>query len=104
MNPVLIYSTTDSLKEARTIGNELVKNKIAACVNIIPNVESIYNWQDKLNQDSEFLLIIKTDAKFKNDIQNMFEKIHSYDLPELIMINIQDSSAHYLRWMQENIG
>ena len=104
MNPVLIYSTTDSLKEARTIGNELVKNKIAACVNIIPNVESIYNWQDKLNQDSEFLLIIKTDAKFKNDIQNMFEKIHSYDLPEFIMINIQDSSAHYLRWMQENIG
>jgi periplasmic divalent cation tolerance protein len=104
MNPVLIYSTTDSLKEARTIGNELVKNKIAACVNIIPNVESIYNWQNKLNQDSEFLLIIKTDAKFKNDIQNMFEKIHSYDLPELIMINIQDSSAHYLRWMQENIG
>ena len=104
MNPVLIYSTTDSLKEARTIGNELVKNKLAACVNIIPNVESIYNWQNELHQDSEFLLIIKTDAKFKNDIQNMFEKIHSYVLPELIMINIQDSSAHYLRWMQENIG
>jgi len=104
MNPVLIYSTTDSREEARTIGNELVKNKIAACVNIIPNVESIYNWQNELHQDSEFLLIIKTDAKFKNDIQNMFEKIHSYDLPELIMINIQDSSAHYLRWMQENIG
>ena len=95
MNPVLIYSTTDSREEARTIGNELVKNKLAACVN---------NWQNELHQDSEFLLIIKTDAKFKNDIQNMFEKIHSYDLPELIMINIQDSSAHYLRWMQENIG
>ncbi|MEO2185017.1 MAG: divalent-cation tolerance protein CutA, partial [bacterium] len=63
MNPVLIYSTTDSLKEARTIGNELVKNKLAACVNIIPNVESIYNWQNELHQDSEFLLMIKTDAK-----------------------------------------
>ena len=73
-------------------------------MNIIPNVESIYNWQDKLNQDSEFLLIIKTDAKFKNDIQKMFEIIHSYDLPELIMINIHDSSAHYLWCMQENIG
>ena len=63
MNPVLIYSTTDSREEARTIGNELVKNKLAACVNIIPNVESIYNWQNELHQDSEFLLIIKTDAK-----------------------------------------
>ena len=48
--------------------------------------------------------MIKTDAKFKNDIQNIFEKTHSYDLPELIMVNIQDSSAAYLRWMQENIG
>jgi len=104
MKPVIIYSTTGSREEAQKIGNYLVENKIAACVNIIPNVESIYNWQNELHQDSEFLLIIKTDAKFKNDIQNMFEKIHSYDLPELIMINIQDSSADYLRWMQVNIG
>ena len=104
MNPVLIYSTTDSREEARTIGKQLVKNKLAACVNIIPNVESIYNWQNELHQDSEFLLIIKTDAKFKNDIQNIFEKTHSYELPELIMVNIQDSSAAYLRWLQENIG
>ena len=65
MNPVLIYSTTDSREEAITIGKQLVKNKLAACVNIIPNVESIYNWQNELQQDSEFLLIIKTDAKFK---------------------------------------
>lgn len=104
MKPVIIYSTTRSREEAQKIGNYLVENKLAACVNIIPNVESIYNWQNELQKDSEFLLIIKTDAKFKNDIQNMFEKIHSYDLPELIMINIQDSSADYLRWMQENIG
>ena len=104
MNPILIYSSTDPWKEARSIENEFVKNRLAACLNTIPNVESIYNWQNELHQDSEFLLIIKTDAKFKNDIQNMFEKIHSYDLPELIMINIQDSSADYLRWMQENIG
>jgi len=63
MNPVLIYSTTDSLKEARTIGNELVKNKIAACVNIIPNVESIYNWQNELHQDSEYLLMNQDGCK-----------------------------------------
>ena len=104
MNPVLIYSATDTREEARTIGNQLVKSKLAACVNIIPNVESIYNWQNELHQDSEFLLMIKTDAKFKNDIQNMFEKTHSYDLPELIMIPIQDGSVEYLKWMQENLG
>lgn len=51
MNPVLIYSTTDSREEDRTIGKQLVKNKLAACVNIIPNVESIYNWQNELQQD-----------------------------------------------------
>jgi periplasmic divalent cation tolerance protein len=104
MKPVIIYSTTGSREEAQKIGNDLVKNKLAACVNIIPNIESIYNWQNELHQDLEFLLMIKTDAKFKNDIQNIFEKTHSYDLPELIMVNIQDSSTAYLRWMQDKIG
>ena len=72
MNPILIYSSTDPWKEARSIENEFVKNRLAACVNIIPNVESIYNWQIELNQDSEYLTSIKTDAKFKNDIQTIF--------------------------------
>ena len=72
MNPVLIYNSTDSWKEARSIENEFVKNRLAACANIIPNVESIYNLQIKLHQDSEFLTSIETDAKFKNDIQTIF--------------------------------
>ena len=72
MNPVLIYSSTDSWKEARSIENEFAKNRLPACVNIIPNVESIYNYQIELHQDSEFLTSIKADAKFKNDIQTIF--------------------------------
>ena len=72
MNPVLIYNSTDSWKEARSIENEFVKNRLAACLNTIPNVESIYNWQIELHQDSEFLTSIKTGTKFKNDIQTIF--------------------------------
>jgi len=103
MKPVIIYTTTGSREEAQTIGNYLVQNKLAACVNIIPNIESIYEWENKLHQDSEFLLMVKTDAKYKNEIQQALDHHHSYDLPEMIMVDIAYGNPKYLEWMNNNL-
>ena len=104
MNPVIFFTTVENKKKAQSIGNHLVKNRLAACVNIISNIESIYHWKDKLHQDSEFLLMIKSDASKKENIQKIFDDYHPYDLPELIMITINDGSAEYLEWMDQNLS
>jgi len=99
MNPVIFFTTVENKKKAQSIGNHLVKNRLAACVNIISNIESIYYWKDQLHQDSEFLLMIKSDASKKENIQKIFDNYHPYDLPELIMVTIDDGSVKYLEWM-----
>ena len=103
-DPVIILTTASSNKEAEIIGSNLVENKLAACVNIISNIESIYYWKDQLHQDSEFLLMIKSDASKKENIQKIFDNYHPYDLPELIMVTIDDGSVEYLEWMKQNLG
>ncbi len=104
MNPVIFFTTVENKKKAQSIGNHLVKNRLAACVNIISNIESIYYWKDQLHQDSEFLLMIKSDASKKENIQKIFDNYHPYDLPELIMVTIDDGSVEYLEWMKQNLG
>ena len=104
MNPVIFFTTVENKKIAKSIGNHLVKKRLAACVNIISNIESIYHWNDQLRQDSEFLLMIKSDASKKENIQKIFDDYHTYDLPELIMITINDGSAEYLEWMDEYLS
>ncbi|MDP6340052.1 MAG: divalent-cation tolerance protein CutA [Candidatus Marinimicrobia bacterium] len=103
MKPVIIYTTTNSKEEAKTLGNHLVKNGLAACVNIVPKIESIYMWNNELCQDSEFLLMIKTDGKLKNEVQDMICKHHSYEVPEVIMVNIEGGSPKYLDWLENNL-
>ena len=104
MKPVIIYSTTGNREEAQKIGNYLVENRLAACVNIIPNIESIYKWEDKIYLESEFLLMIKTDAKFKDEIQKAIDTLHSYDLPEMLMVRIEDGSSKYIDWVYHNLN
>ena len=86
--------------------NFLVKN-LTNC-EVVPldvsNIESIYHWKDQLHQDSEFLLMIKSDVSKKESIQKIFDNYHSYDLPELIMVIINDGSAEYLEWMDQNLS
>ena len=103
MNPVIFFTTVENKRKAQSIGNHLVKNRLAACVNIISNIESIYHWKDQLQQDTEFLLMIKSDASKKENIQKIFDNYHPYDLPELIMVTIDDGSIEYLEWMKQNI-
>ena len=103
-DPIIILTTTSSNKEAEIIGNKLIDKKLAACVNIIPNIKSIYYWEGKINKDSEYLLIIKTVKRAEEDIFENIRKLHSYDTPEMISIPITGGEKNYLNWLSKSVA
>lgn len=103
MQPVLITTTTGSKEEAAKISRLLVESKIAACVNIVGPITSIYTWQDKITEDIEFKLFIKTFKEKWKDVKNLIKENHSYSVPEISMIEIHDMQPDYLTWMRDII-
>src|SRR4051794_18118948 len=99
----VVLTTTGSHEEAKKIANTLVKIKLAACVNIVPNVESVYRFQGKLETSGEFLLIIKTTADAFERVRDAIKNLHSYDLPECIAIKISDGSTQCLDWIKAEV-
>lgn len=99
----IVLSTAGSEEEARKIANALVERQLAACVNIVPQIESVYRWQGKMESAREWLLLIKTRAEKFAAVRDAIRELHSYDLPECISINIEDGSAAYLEWIAANI-
>jgi periplasmic divalent cation tolerance protein len=99
----IVLTTTSSEEEARKIARHLVENRLAACVNIIPQVESIYRWQDKVDSSREWLLLVKTTEKRFPAVRDAILKLHSYDLPECVAINIEDGSSDYLQWLADSV-
>lgn len=99
----IVLSTAGSEEEARKIANALVECQLAACVNIVPQIESVYRWQGKMESAREWLLLIKTTAEKFAAVRDAIRELHSYDLPECISINIEDGSAAYLEWIATNV-
>ena len=95
---VLIQSSTSNKKEAKKIAKILLKKKLAACVQI-SKINSLYTWQNSLNEEKEFLLSIKSTRKKINKIFKLIKKIHSYDLPEFVVFKIDKSSKKYKKWL-----
>lgn len=100
---IFIYSTFPSKKEAKKIGEELIRKKLAGCVNIFP-IESIYTWKRKFVKDREFVVIIKTKKKNFKKIEKFILKNHSYDTPCIIEIPIGRVTKKYLNWLNKNIS
>src|ERR1035438_10756343 len=94
----IVLSTAGSEDQARKIARHLVDERLAACVNIIPRIESIYRWQDKVESSAEWLLLIKTTGEKSPAVRDAIRALHSYELPECITISIEDGSAAYLGW------
>ena|SRR5579871_3583863 len=99
----IVLSTAGSEEEARKIANALVERQLAACVNIVPQIESVYRWQGKMESAREWLLLIKTTVENFAAVRDAIRELHSYDLPECIAINIEDGSAAYLEWIAANV-
>ena len=100
---MIVLTNTGSEQEARKIARALVERKLAACVNIVAGVESTYWWQAKVETATEWMLVIKTVRSKFESIRDAIVELHSYDLPELIAITIEDGSKEYLNWIREAV-
>jgi periplasmic divalent cation tolerance protein len=100
----IVLTTAGSEEEARKIAGYLTEHRIAACVNIVPQITSIYRWQDKLEEAREWLLLIKTTAQAFAQVRQAITELHSYDLPECICLTIEEGSPNYLQWIAECVS
>ena len=100
---VIVLVTCGKKEEAEKIAESLVLERLAACVNIVPAVSSIYFWEGKLCNEQELLLIIKTTAIIYARLEKRIKDLHSYEVPEIISIPLEQGSAKYLKWIKDTV-
>ncbi len=100
---IVVLTTAGSETEARKLAQELVERKLAACVNIMPRIQSVYRWEGKVESAEEFLLLIKTTKSRFPDLQSAIRELHSYELPECVLISMDAGSEEYLKWIDESV-
>jgi periplasmic divalent cation tolerance protein len=98
----IVLTTAGSQEEAQKLAHALVDRRLAACVNIVPRIESVYRWQGKVETAQEWLLIIKTQAAAFGRVRDAVKELHSYDLPECVMLEIIEGDRGYLEWLASN--
>jgi len=101
---VVVLITSSSHEEARKIAEALVNQKKAACVNIVPGVNSLFRWKGEVEDAEESLLIVKTRAKLFPEVLRLVKGIHSYDVPEIIALPIVEGNPDYLGWIGRETG
>ena len=101
---VIALSTFPDAETARRISNELVVGKFAACANILPSVESIYRWKEKIESGNETLVLFKLSEDRQAAFQEKLRSLHPYEVPEVIFTKIDDGLPEYLRWVADNCG
>lgn len=99
----IVLTTAGSPEEARKIAHALVERRLAACVNILGPMESVYRWQGKVETAPEFLLVIKTTAAAFTRVRDAIQELNSHDVPECVMLNIEDGGEDYLKWLAESV-
>jgi periplasmic divalent cation tolerance protein len=100
----IILTTAASEEEAHKIARHIVERRLAACVNIVPQVTSIYRWQAAVEEAREWLLIVKTTAAAFVQVREMISELHSYEVPECVCLTIEDGSPSYLEWIGESVS
>ena len=100
----LVITTCPSMEEAEQLAEKLLAARLAACVNIVPSVVSLYEWQGKMEREQEFMLFIKTRAEGFPELEKLVRASHSYELPELIAVPIDEGSKAYLNWIDTQLG
>ena len=99
---VTVFVTASSLDEASRIARTMVEERLAACGNIIPQLRSIYRWQDEIHDEPEVLLVLKTSSALFESLRSRVLELHSYDVPEIIALPVEAGHEPYLDWIVEN--
>ena len=98
---LVIFVTAGSESEAEKIALELVQERLAACVSIVPKIKSIYTWEEKIEKEEEILLIIKTREALFKKVRDRVKYLHSYTVPEIIAVPVTNGLKEYLDWIEE---
>ena len=101
---LIVHITASSREEAERIARALVEERLAACVNLIPGVTSLYTWEGKTCESSEVLLEAKTHASRFEDLSRRVRELHSYEVPEIVAFRVERGSGDYLEWVSRTIG
>jgi len=100
---IVVLVTASGAEEADKIADALVGGKLAACVNVLPGVKSIYNWKGKRCRDEEVLLLIKSTSTLFPRIRDTVQALHSYEIPEMIALPVRHGSKEYIHWLRESV-
>jgi periplasmic divalent cation tolerance protein len=99
---LLVYCTCPDKNVARDIAEQLVQQQLAACINIVPGLESVYRWKNNIEHGTEVLLLIKTMRHTYSDLEKTLRGMHPYELPEIIAVPIEAGDTQYLQWIETN--
>ena len=97
--PIVVLMTAANREEANQIAELLVSARLAACVQILPEIESVYRWHDEVKREKEILFLAKTTRSRFDELESKVRALHSYETPEIIAVPVTDSSAAYLGWL-----
>jgi periplasmic divalent cation tolerance protein len=103
-NALVVLVTTPNVEEASRIADALVGGRLAACVNILSGIESVYRWEGRVARDSETLMVIKTTDERYADLEEQIKALHSYTTPEVIAIRVERGAEAYLKWLGESVA
>ena len=103
-DPILVFMTAANVEEATRLADLVIGAHLAACVQILPEMESVYRWQGKIERQSEILLIGKTTAAKFADLEREVRALHSYETPEIIAIPLVAGSTPYLEWIKDSLN
>jgi periplasmic divalent cation tolerance protein len=101
-SPLIVLCTCPDRATAERIAESVVGEQLAACVNIVPGLASVYHWEGKIQHDAELLLLIKTRQTAYPPLEARIRELHPYQIPEIIVLPIQTGSAAYLDWITDN--
>jgi len=101
VDAIVVLVTTSSEEEATALGKMLVEHRLVACVNVLPKVKSIFQWDGKISEEEECLMILKTRKPLFKALEKMIIAQHSYDVPEIIALPIVEGSPSYLSWVHD---
>ena len=100
---IVVLSTCASVEEARRIAKELLARRLAACVNLMPPMRSVYHWKDAIEESEEILMIIKSSRALFDNLKTAIARLHSYEVPEIIALPIVDGAEAYMAWMDKEL-